>query len=100
MMVVYGFTASPPASRCATWSSQLACCQAPQGRDDQCGHSFCQLCVRRAYLAEEKLNYVIEMGLKYLLFMARYDRIHIEKAIADAGANDRIVRDGEHALGG
>lgn len=48
----------------------------------------------RAYLTEENLDYVIEMGLK-CIFMARYDRKCIKEAIADAGANDRIVRDGE-----
>ena len=48
----------------------------------------------RAYLTEENLDYVTKMGLK-CIFMVRNDRIRIKNAIADAGANDRIVRDGE-----
>lgn len=48
----------------------------------------------RAYLTEENLDYVIPMKLK-CIFMARYDRNSVKDAIADAGKDDRIIREGE-----
>ena len=48
----------------------------------------------RAYLTDENLDYVIPMRLK-CIFMARYDRVVIKEAIADAAKGEKIIREGE-----
>ena len=45
----------------------------------------------RAYLTDENLDYVIPMNLK-CIFMARYDRVVIKQAIADASKDEKIIR--------
>lgn len=52
----------------------------------------------RAYLTDENLDYVIPMNLK-CIFMARYDRVVIKEAIADASKDEKIIREGEFIRG-
>ena len=96
MMVVYSFTSGLPAHYMKlagglpdSRSLRLLREELLSAGTPPAGYIF-----DRAYLTDENLDYVVPMGLK-CIFMARYDRNVIKEAIADAGRDERIVREGE-----
>ena len=96
MMVVYSFTSGLPAHYMKlagglpdSRSLRLLREELLSAGTPPAGYIF-----DRAYLTDEDLDYVVPMGLK-CIFMARYDRNVIKEAIADAGRDERIIREGE-----
>ena len=96
MMVIYGFSSGLPAHYMKlagglpdSRSLRLLREELISAGTPPAGYVF-----DRAYLTEENLDYVIPMNLK-CIFMARYDRNVIKEAIADAGREERIIREGE-----